>query len=45
MTKKKRELIEIFLDNVKPEDWPENYRMRRRILQHLECFFIHKSHK
>lgn len=24
MTKKKRELIEILLDNVKPEDWPEN---------------------
>ena len=23
MTKKKRELIEILLDNVKPEDWPE----------------------
>ena len=25
MTKKKRELIEILLDNVKPEDWPENF--------------------
>ena len=24
MTKKKRNLIEILLDNVKPEDWPEN---------------------
>ena len=24
MTKKKRELIEILLDNVKPEDWPES---------------------
>lgn len=24
MTKKKRELIEILFDNVKPEDWPEN---------------------
>ena len=24
MTKKKRELIEILLDNIKPEDWPEN---------------------
>jgi len=24
MTKKKRELIDILLDNVKPEDWPEN---------------------
>ena len=24
MTKKKRELIEILLDNVKPEDWPEH---------------------
>lgn len=24
MTKKKRELIEIILDNVKPEDWPEH---------------------
>ena len=24
MTKKKRELIEILLDNVKPEDWPKN---------------------
>ena len=24
MTKKKRELIEILLDNVKPEDWPED---------------------
>jgi phenylpyruvate tautomerase PptA (4-oxalocrotonate tautomerase family) len=24
MTKKKRELIEILLDNVKPQDWPEN---------------------
>lgn len=24
MTKKKRELIEILLDNVKPEDWPDN---------------------
>ena len=24
MTNKKRELIEILLDNVKPEDWPEN---------------------
>ena len=24
MTKKQRELIEILLDNVKPEDWPEN---------------------
>ena len=24
MTKKKRELIEILLDNVRPEDWPEN---------------------
>ena len=23
MTKKKRELIEIILDNVKPEDWPD----------------------
>ena len=23
MTKKKRELIEILFDNVKPEDWPE----------------------
>jgi len=25
MTKKKRELIEILLDNVKPEDWPESF--------------------
>lgn len=25
MTKKKRELIDILLDNVKPEDWPENF--------------------
>ena len=25
MTKKKRELIEILLDNVKPEDWPKNF--------------------
>lgn len=25
MTKKKRELIEILLDNVKPEDWPDNF--------------------
>ena len=24
MTKKKRKLIEIILDNVKPDDWPEN---------------------
>ncbi len=24
MTKKKRELIEILLDNIKPEDWPDN---------------------
>ena len=24
MTKKQRELIEVLLDNVKPEDWPEN---------------------
>ena len=24
MTKKKRELIEIIMDNVKPEDWPEH---------------------
>ena len=24
MTKKKRELIEILLNNVKPEDWPEH---------------------
>ena len=24
MTKKKRELIEIMLDNITPEDWPEN---------------------
>jgi hypothetical protein len=24
MTKKKRELIDIILDNVKPEDWPDN---------------------
>ena len=26
MTKKKRELIEILLDNIKPEDWPENFQ-------------------
>ena len=24
MTKKKRELIEILLDNITPEDWPEH---------------------
>ena len=39
MTKKKRELIEILLDNVKPEDWPENLPYAAQDTSTFRVFF------
>ena len=45
MTKKKRELIEILLDNVKPEDWPENLLYAAQDKLTLRVFFYSKEPK
>ena len=45
MTKKKRELIEILLDNVKPEDWPENLPYAAQDKLTLRVFFYSKEPK
>lgn len=39
MTNKKRELIEILLDNVKPEDWPENLPYAAQDTSTFRVFF------
>jgi len=36
MTKKKRELIEILLDNVKPEDWPESLQYAAQDIKSMD---------
>ena len=45
MTKKKRELIEILLDNVKPEDWPEGFPYAAQDKLTLRVFFYSKEPK
>lgn len=45
MTKKKRELIEILLDNVKLEDWPENLPYAAQDKSTLRVFFYSQEPK
>ena len=39
MTKKKRELVEILFDNVKPEDWPEDLPYAAQDTSTFRVFF------
>ena len=45
MTKKKRELIEILLDNVKPDDWPDGLPYAAQDKLTLRVFFYSKEPK
>ena len=45
MTKKKRELIEILLDNITPDDWPEELPFAAQDKLTLKVFFYSKEPK